>query len=30
MGDELDFLPADKHKSFLRVETIILGVHNQV
>ena len=24
MGGELDFLPADKHKSFLRVDRIFL------
>ena len=29
MGDEDDFLPADKHKSFLQVDGITLGEHSQ-
>ena len=29
VGDKVDFLPADKHKSFLQVESITLGVHSQ-
>ena len=29
MGDEVDFLPANKHKSFLQVDSITLGVHSQ-
>ena len=29
MWDEVDFLPADKHKSFLQVDSITLGVCNQ-
>ena len=29
MGDEVDFLPADKHKSFLQDDSITLGVHSQ-
>ena len=29
IGDEVDFLPADKHKSFLQVDSITLGVHTQ-
>ena len=29
MGDEVDFLPADKHKSFLQDDSVILGVHSQ-
>ena len=29
MLDKVDFLPADKHKSFLQVDGITLGVHNQ-
>ena len=28
-GDKFDFLPADKHKSFLQVDNITLGVHSQ-
>ena len=28
MGDEDDFLPADKHKSFLQVDGITLGEHS--
>ena len=27
MGVEVDFLPADKHKSFLQDDSIILGVY---
>ena len=30
MGDEIDFLPIDKHGSFLQVDIIILGVRSQV
>ena len=26
MEDEVDFLPTDKHKRFLQIDTIILGV----
>ena len=29
MKDEVDFLPAGKHESFLQVESIILGVRSQ-
>ena len=29
MGDEVDFLSTDKHKRFLQVDSITLGVHNQ-
>ena len=29
MGDEVDFLPADKHKSFLQDDSINLGVRTQ-
>ena len=29
MGDEVDFSPADKRKSFLQDYSIILGVHSQ-
>ena len=29
VGDKVDFLPADKHKSFLHVESITLGVRSQ-
>ena len=29
MGDKVDFLPADKHKSFLQVDGITVGVHSQ-
>ena len=29
MGDEVDFLPADKPKSFLQDDSIILGVRSQ-
>ena len=29
MGDEIDLLPADKHKSFLQVDSITLGVYSQ-
>ena len=28
-GDEVDFLSADKHESFLQVDTITLGVQSQ-
>ena len=27
--DEVDFLPADKHESFLQVDSVFLGVHSQ-
>ena len=29
MGNEVDFLRADKHKSFLQADGITLGVHSQ-
>ena len=29
-GGEVDFLPADKHKDFLEVDSITLGVHSKV
>ena len=29
MGFEIDFLPADKHKHFLQIDSITLGVHGQ-
>ena len=29
MGDEVDFLVADKHESFLQVDSINSGVHSQ-
>ena len=29
MGDEVDFLPADKSKSFLQDDSITLGVRSQ-
>ena len=29
MGDEVDFLPADKRESFLQVDSINLGVRSQ-
>ena len=29
MGDEVEFLPAEKHKRFLRVGSITLGVISQ-
>ena len=29
MGYEIDFLPADKHKNFLQIDSITLGVHDQ-
>ena len=29
MGYEIDFLPADKHKNFLQIDSITLGVHGQ-
>ena len=29
MGDEVEFLPADKHKSFLQDGSITLGVRGQ-
>ena len=29
MGYEIDFLSADKHKNFLQIDTITLGVHGQ-
>ena len=29
MGNEVDFLPADKHKSFLQVDNITLDVQSQ-
>ena len=28
-GDEVDSLPGDNHESFLQVDSITLGVHNQ-
>ena len=30
MEEEVDFLPADKHKCFLQDDSIPLGVHNQL
>ena len=30
MGDEVGFLPADKRKSFLQVDSITSSVHSQV
>ena len=30
MGDEVDVFPADKHESFLQVDSISLDVHRQV
>ena len=29
MDYEIHFLPADKHKSFLQIDSITLGVHGQ-
>ena len=29
MGDEVDFLPADKHESFLQDDHMTLGVYSQ-
>ena len=29
MGDNVDFLPGDKHESFLQVVSITLGVWSQ-
>ena len=29
MGDEVDFLPANKHKRFLQDDSIALGMHRQ-
>ena len=29
MGDEVDFLAADKNESFLQVDSITLGLHSQ-
>ena len=29
MGYEIDILPADKHKNFLQIDSITLGVHDQ-
>ena len=29
MGYEIDFLPADKYKNFLQIDSITLGVHGQ-
>ena len=29
MGDEADFLPGNKHKSFLQDDSIILGMRSQ-
>ena len=29
MDDEVNFMPADKHKSFLQVDSITLDVHSQ-
>ena len=29
MGAEVDFLPEDKHKSFLQADNITLSVHSQ-
>ena len=30
IGDEVDFLPADKHESFLQVYSVISGVCSRV
>ena len=30
MGDKVDFLPIDKHRSFLKLDSNILGVCSQV
>ena len=30
MGDEVEFLPADEHKSFLQDGSITLGVTSQI
>ena len=30
VGDKVDFLPADKHKNFLQVDSITLSVHRHV
>ena len=29
MGNKVEFLPADEHKSFLQVDSITLDVHSQ-
>ena len=29
LGYEIDFLPADKHKNVLQIDSITLGVHGQ-
>ena len=29
MGCEIDFMPADKHKNFLQIDSITLDVHVQ-
>ena len=29
MGYEIDFLPVDKYKNFLKIDSITLGVHGQ-
>ena len=29
MGDEVDFLPVDKHERFLQVDSTILGVPSE-
>ena len=29
MGDEVDFLPEDKHKRFLQDDSITMGVNSQ-
>ena len=29
MGEEVDFLSAYKHESFLQVDSVTLGVHSQ-
>ena len=29
IGDDFDFLPVDKHDSFLQIDSINLGVHRQ-
>ena len=29
MGYEINFFPADKHKSFLQVDSINLGLHGE-
>ena len=30
MGDEVDFLPANKHEDFIQVDSITLGLTNKL